>query len=121
MGIDYNSIFPISVHSLPNGSIIYRLQTSNHSKYFITAIDGPLKSFNQTMANNANLSGFTHLSVNLREIMAMKEEVSAVKHNEFWAPELNELNVKDTEDCVKDKEKEENSEVEIAENDLSCG
>ena len=53
--------------------------------------------------------------------MAMKEEVSAVEHNEFWVSEVDELNVEDTEDCAKDGEKEENSEIEIAENNFSCG
>ena len=104
IGIKYNSIFPISVHSLPNGLTIYRLQTSSHSKHFTAAIGGPHESFNQTMADNANLSGFTHLFVNLRErmndlrmletstlsssVMTMKEKVFAVKHNEFGVPEL---------------------------------
>merc|ERR1711895_397397 len=136
IGIKYNSIFPILVHSLPNGLTIYRLQTSSHSKHFTAAIGGPHESFNQTMADNANLSGFTHLFVNLRErmndfrmletstlscsVMTMKEEVFAVKHNEFGVPELDEVNVEHIVNCAEDEE-EENSEIETAENDLFCG
>ena len=116
IGIKYNSIFPILVHSLPNGLTIYRLQTSSHSKHFTAAIGGPHESFNQTMPDNANLSGFTHLFVNLRErmndfrmletstlscsVMTMKEEVFAVKHNEFGVPELDKVNVEHIVNCA---------------------
>ena len=111
MGINYSYIFPILVYSLFNGSIIYRLQTSSHNKHFITTIGGSHESFNHTITDNVNLDGLTHLSVDLRERMngfwipetntppylvtIMKEDASAVKHNKFWVPHLDEVNDKD--------------------------
>ena len=46
---------------------------------------------------------------------------TAVKHNEFWAPELDELNVEDTEDCTKGEDEEKSPEIEIIDRDPSCG
>ena len=100
IGIKYSSIFPIPVHSLPNGLTIYRLQTSSHSKDFTAAIGGPHESFNQTMGNSANFTGLTHLVVNLREriddfrmletstlsrsVMTMKEEDGTASNGGMW-------------------------------------
>ena len=137
MGINYSSIFPILVYSLPKGSIIYRLQTSSHNKHFIATIGGSLKSSNQTMPNNVNLGGLTHLSVDLRERMngfripetntlpylvtTMKEDASAVKHNKFWVPDLDEVNVEDIVSRAEDKKEGENVEIETVKHDSSYG
>ena len=50
LGILYTSIFPIAVHSLPNGLTIYKLQISSHDSKYNCAIGGPHESF-EFMAN----------------------------------------------------------------------
>ena len=51
LGILYSSIFPIAVHSLPNGLTIYRMQISSHDNQYNCAIGGPHESF-EYMANH---------------------------------------------------------------------
>ena len=112
IGIKYNSIFPIPVHSLPNGLTIYRLQTSSHSKHFTAAIGGPHEFLNQIILDDANLSGFTHLFVNLRQrmndfwmsetktipcsVMTIEGKMFAIKYSEFGVSELDKVKVEHT-------------------------
>ena len=88
------------------------------------------------MADNANLSGFTHLFLNLKErmndfrmletstlstsVMTMKEEAFAVEHNECRVPELDEVNVEHIVNCAESEEKDP-PEIETADDDLLCG
>ena len=45
LGILYNSIFPVPIHSLENGFTIYKLVITPHDKSFNCAIGGPHESF----------------------------------------------------------------------------
>ena len=45
LGITYNSIFPVAVHSLENGLTIYKLQVTPFDKRYNSVIGGPHESF----------------------------------------------------------------------------
>ena len=45
LGLLYSAIFPISIHSLPNGLTIYKLQVSPHDDTVNSCIGGPHESF----------------------------------------------------------------------------
>ena len=54
-------------------------------------------------------------------VMTMKEEMFAVRNNEFEVPGLDEVNVVHIVNCAEGKEEEESSEIETVESDISCG
>ena len=45
LGQLYNAIFPVPVHSLPNGLTIYELQITPHDDHVNSVIGGPHQSF----------------------------------------------------------------------------
>ena len=56
IGILYFSIFPIHVHSLPNGLGIYKLQLTPHDKRYNSVIGGPHESFQYMAAQFGGMS-----------------------------------------------------------------
>ena len=51
----------------------------------------------------------------------MKENVSAVKHNKFWVPDLDKVNVEHIVNCAEGEKEGENLEIKTVEYDSSRG
>ena len=54
-------------------------------------------------------------------VMMMKEEMFAVRNNEFEVPGLDEVNVVHIVNCAEGKEEEGSSEIDTVEPNISCG
>ena len=96
LGITHNSIFPTSIHSLPNGLTIYKLQISPFDKRYNCAIGGPHESF-QFLAEQAGSTSLVFANLmrqleNYKQMgppkvnfspMTVEEQELAIRHKEW--------------------------------------
>lgn len=127
LGLMYNAIFPIAVHSLPNGLTIYELQVTPYDDQVNSIIGGPHESFevmaqqvgganylfSQLMQTLDNYNSFGPPPVR-RTMMTLEDEMFSKKHKEWELGELSEelFDEGDVMDILKQSEEINKEEVD---------
>ena len=95
LGILYNGIFPVAVHSLTSGLTIYELQITSHKKSYNSVIGGPHESF-QYLAQQAG-----SMNIVFAQLVQQLET-----YKQFGAPKLSNslMSSEDLEFAMKFKE-----------------
>ena len=109
LGIMYASIFPVPVHSLPNGLTIYRLNLKSHDSRYNAVIGGPHATFHLMTQEFGSLG---IMFANLTQQLATYQEFGPPKISRNlmskedldFARKYNEWGVEDLDDTILDFE-----------------